>query len=540
MRFLLFARNVCLSMLWTGQAGWADGLTPLQIGERIYRQGVLSSGQPLQARMQGDVDFSGAQVACINCHRRSGLGSVEGGRGVLPVTGSALFQPGPAGLWQKFNFKTQGNDFFRPAYDDASLSKAIRDGVTPTGRVMRAPMPKFELGQQDMSALIAYLKSLSNSPSPGVDETSLHLATVIAADADPAQRKAMLDVIEAFLNDKNTETRNESRRRQTAKDVMYTAYRKLDLQIWQLQGAPDTWDAQLQQYYQRQPVFAMVSGLAGERWQPVHDFCHRQAIACLFPNTDLPVVEAGDFYNVYFSRGVLLEADALGKYLIEQAPNARLVQVFREGGKGEAAAARLQQTLQAAGRQAAEQHKLAAGEKLDAGFWRGLTASQPAAELVLWLNADDLASMAAADLTGVRLYLSTALQGEQLPPNLKSLHDRVYLVSGVDAPAQRQDRVQRTKVWLQAKKIPISHEVLQANTFWTLMASSDAIKHLAGNFSSEYLLERTEDMTEGAGVLSIYPHLSLGPGQRFAAKSARLLKFAGDGSLMPIGDWINP
>ena len=58
----------------------------------------------------------------------------------------------------------------------------------------------------------------------------------------------------------------------------------------------------------REPVFAVISGLAGAEWGPVHDFCEAQKLPCLFPNVDAPVSREGDFYSLYFSHGVLLEA----------------------------------------------------------------------------------------------------------------------------------------------------------------------------------------------------------------------------------------
>src|SRR4051794_14527680 len=44
------------------------------IGERIFREGQLSSGAPLQAEREPGMHIEGATAACINCHRRSALG----------------------------------------------------------------------------------------------------------------------------------------------------------------------------------------------------------------------------------------------------------------------------------------------------------------------------------------------------------------------------------------------------------------------------------------------------------------------------------
>jgi cytochrome c553 len=65
----------------------------VDIGESIYRRGELASGAPLLgARRAGSPGIVGADAACINCHRRSGLGSREGTLTIPPLTGEYLFR----------------------------------------------------------------------------------------------------------------------------------------------------------------------------------------------------------------------------------------------------------------------------------------------------------------------------------------------------------------------------------------------------------------------------------------------------------------
>jgi hypothetical protein len=56
---------------------------------------------------------------------------------------------------------------------------------------------------------------------------------------------------------------------------------------------------------------AVVSGIAGRTSAAVHRFCEQEQIPCLLPNVDLPVMGDGDFYSVYYSAGVLLEAELM-------------------------------------------------------------------------------------------------------------------------------------------------------------------------------------------------------------------------------------
>ena len=73
-------------------------------------------------------------------------------------------------------------------------------------------MPRYPLSDEDMGYLIAYLESLDAGPDPGVTETDIHFATILTDDVVPEARKALLDVMEQFIVQKNTETRYESKR----------------------------------------------------------------------------------------------------------------------------------------------------------------------------------------------------------------------------------------------------------------------------------------------------------------------------------------
>lgn len=48
-----------------------------------------------------------------------------------------------------------------PAWTDADIARAIRDGVEPDGQHLKAPMPRWAMSDADISAVIAYLKELS-------------------------------------------------------------------------------------------------------------------------------------------------------------------------------------------------------------------------------------------------------------------------------------------------------------------------------------------------------------------------------------------
>ena len=102
-RVALNAVILCLTLLFCAVSAPADEKPgadtalsqreTLQLGERMYREGILPSGEPMQAFVKGDLPVSGTAFTCVSCHQRSGLGSVEGGVSTPATNGPELLKP---------------------------------------------------------------------------------------------------------------------------------------------------------------------------------------------------------------------------------------------------------------------------------------------------------------------------------------------------------------------------------------------------------------------------------------------------------------
>ena len=276
----------------------------IEKGRHIYLEGVLPTGAPLQGMRGGDV-YSGKQAACISCHRPSGMGSVEGDIEVPPITGHYLYRTGDLLLTTMDPRSGKRFNQAHEPYTDATLAKAIRKGEKVDGQTMSELMPRYNLKDDDLRAVTAYLKQLSSNYSPGATKDTVHFATVMTADVDPDKRRILLNTIKRGFKQKNSSTvvgskRTGRRHMVTAAEMVLGTERNWVLHVWDLKGAPDTWRAQLDDYYKKEPVFALLSGTTGTTWQPVHEFCEQTHVPCWMPSVALPVDSGDSFYSLYF------------------------------------------------------------------------------------------------------------------------------------------------------------------------------------------------------------------------------------------------
>ncbi|HSJ81079.1 MAG TPA: ABC transporter substrate-binding protein, partial [Thiobacillus sp.] len=509
----------------------------------IYLNGQLPSGEPVRATVQKGVALEGAAAACVNCHRRSGLGGSEGQNPIRPIAGRLLFSASPTEFVRRR--AVSGTADARPAYTRASLARVLREGVDPTGRVLDALMPRYALGDDEIDQLQRYLDGLSATPAPGVSDHEIHFATIIAPGVDADRRRAQRDVLQAFFRDKNGNTRKEARRRDTGSEQMYLAYRTWVLHVWELDGAPETWHDQLAAHYREQPVFAVIGGLGSGSWQPVHAFCEGTGVPCVLPDVDYPVAAGAGYYALYFSRGIALEADVLARQLAQARSPGRIVQVFRDDATGRLPAQALRSALKQRGIDDLADYPVSGADPLSSDAWSALLRDARPATLVVWLPPADVQNLAATGTPPAGLqavYLSASLFAMQHAGLADGWLDRLRMVYPFALPANRARHLARLNVWLRARNIALADARTQANAYFAATVTGDALAHIGENFSRDYFIERIEQMAETALSPSIYPRLSLGPGQRFASRGGYIVGFPrdADGVPVPVSDWLVP
>src|SRR2546429_3030844 len=158
----------------------------------------------------------------------------------------------------------------------------------------------------------------------------------------------------------------------------------------------------------------------------------------LFPNVEAPVGHDSDFYSVYFSRGVLLEAQLIARELAEtREPIHTLVQVFRSGDVGEQAARTLQAARTDAGQEVVNRVLKAHAASKDLAA--ALREVGPRDALVLWLRPGDLSALEKVPPPTSRVWISGEMGGLEQAPLPAGWREGTRMAHPVGLPGRRED-----------------------------------------------------------------------------------------------------
>jgi len=395
-----------------------------------------------------------------------------------------------------------------------------------------------------MELMIYYLKNLSSELSPGVAGNVIRFATVLTDEVSAEDRRALLDPLMSYVRDEWNV--NVPVMMQAQRD---NSYRTLSLDVWELTGPPDTWGGQLEAFYRKQPVFALLGGMTTKSWGPIHSFCEKNRVPCIFPITDLPESPGQDWYTLYFSKGYYQEGEAAAKYLgrVLAIPQDKpVVQVFRERDEGKALSLGFSDTWKKLGAAPLKNRVISPKEKTGAEFWKGLAAAHRNAVFLLWLGPEDFAGLDAlgelAEKPSMIFMSSTMLAtslgvgefgsrgvAELTPKPLNSstlpnsIRDFTYLTWPNRLPDDQGRVPDIVEQWLKAKRISSDNLSVSSKVYFLTRMISNALSIMRGDAYRDYFLDLFDIQEDQSFNVAAYPRLSFGPGQRYASKGCYIV-----------------
>ncbi len=534
-----------------------DGVTPEQIqilGEQMYRRGVLPSGEPIKAYVSGDVEVDGTSFTCVSCHLHSGMGSVEGEVITPPTNGRILYaERKPYIVGAEFVPSYHNYAVYlpeRPPYTDETLAKLIASGVDPNGRSVLAAMPRYDIGDRDMAILIEYLKTLSDQLPPGVTKEHIKFATVIVEGTDSRSIASMLLPIQFSVDRKNSlavASKNNDRVARMGYNMLGDLHATtFSLDQWVLKGSPETWRAQLEDYYDKNPVFALLGGISPGEWEPVHRFCEEHHLPDLFPVVDYPVISQNDWYTQYLSRGFRQEGEAAARYLnglSELLSGKSVIQVARNTSRGRALSEGFRSVWMERGHELREDIVIEPDETFSGLQLQRVIAEQKPDVLLYWDDSrglDTLAGLEGLTQAPGIVIASANWMDQAIHTASDELRKRLHLTYPYRLPVNEARYDIDARKVLAGKSAKDYDPVILRKSFITQEILGKALMEMRGEYYRDFLLD-TIGMFDDK-YLPLYERISFGPGQRYASKGCYIVKL-GKGDPAPleaVTEWVIP
>jgi len=197
----------------------------------------------------------------------------------------------------------------------------------------------------------------------------------------------------------------------------------------------------------------------------------------------LPIINDDDFYTLYFSKGLYLEAKTLAKYILQNKNiNAgNIVQIYSDNEDEKLAADYFRQALKNRPKIKIKDIHLENNKRSIANMEKLIAENKPTS-LVLWLKESylsELESTLANTKNLNQIFLSSSLLDNQYQSIPQGLYDKILLAYPFDTPDPLKHV--RMKAWSRLQPVNITNERIQTDLIFTVNTVSDALKHIPTN-----------------------------------------------------------
>lgn len=238
-------------------------------GKQIYLKGESEGGgAEIKALLGSDrLEVPAAAFACVTCHGLRGGGTREDGVQPPPINWETLVAPHTSALTRRT----------RPPYTEATLARAVTNGLDPAGARLHPGMPQYALTPAQTADLIAYLKQLGKEADadPGIDDRRIKVGAALPLTGALAQvGEDVRATLAAYFAEVN------------ARGGIHG--RQIELVVVDSRGEPAATLAATERLIEREGVFALVANFEPGGSMATNDYLKRNEVALVGPVTLSP------------------------------------------------------------------------------------------------------------------------------------------------------------------------------------------------------------------------------------------------------------
>jgi ABC-type branched-subunit amino acid transport system substrate-binding protein len=494
-------------------------LTPQEKrGKAFYLRGESSSGQDITA-LVGDIDVPARTLTCAGCHGARAEGKTEGGVTAGNLTWSNL---------TKLYGHNHESGRKHPAFSEASFMRVVTAGVDPAGNKLAVAMPTYQMPQQHMADLIAYLKRIETDVDPGISDTKIVIGTLLPEKAAlSGLAQSMGDVLQAYFAEINRG------------GGIYN--RNIELRV--MHGNTNSTVPNLRHLIDDEHVFAVVSGFTAGAEDDVAALAQEKEVPLIGPSTLLPQRSLPvNRYIFYLLPGLKEQARALttfaGKKTDAAKAHVAIVSPDLEFNRGIAA------TIE-------EQAKKLGWKSVTTTYYAkdGFSATRYVSELnqkgidtvfFLGAGAEATAILNEAETIGWKpsVYMLGSLVGSNVSEAVTvKMKDKIFLAFPTVPADVSEAGAAEYRALLQRNKLQSSHAAAQASAIAAARILVHALELCGKDLSRERLVTTLEGFYEyDTGLM---PKITFGPNRRIGVLGAYIVTIDPEKKLFPASlEWV--
>lgn len=463
-------------------------------GKQIYRKGEADGGEIIAVLGSSDLELPGSSFTCSNCHGLRGEGMSEGGLIPSPLTRDVLENTRKSPLTGRV----------RPAYNDATLERAIIAGIEPDGGPLHPGMPRYKMAPDQLADLLAYIKRLGEDidADPGLTDDVIRIGAALPLTGSLATiGEDVKSALTACFADVNSQ------------GGVYG--RKFELVVEDSRGEPSGTEEASRRLIERQEVFALAASFEPADSAAANDLIGKSEVPLVGPVTLSPVLPSvPNRFVFYLLPSFKDQARALVDYLSVKPgkAGARLALVFADRSFDRDAAEGVKTQVKRYPMNVVSELRYSPGQFQAAATARALSRQKPD-HIFFFGNSEDIISLA-RELDALKVEADLLSSAIMIGRGAFTLPERVARRTILSYPASLPDSDDFTEFIkvMQKAGAPIRSAAFQAVAFAAGKTLIESAKMAGRRLDRAALVNSMEQLRHfRTGVIA---PLSFGPNRR--------------------------